>query len=66
MQQLAERLHRTFIKLFLKKCHIYSSFKDNIWDAHLADKQLIGKFDKRICFYYVVLISLVNMRELFL
>ena len=25
---------------------MYSSFKDNIWGAHLADMQLISKFNK--------------------
>ena len=30
----------------LKKRKVYSSFKDNIWDAALADIQLISTFNK--------------------
>ena len=48
-KQLAEELHKPIIRKF-KKREVYSSFKDNIWGADLADMQLIIKFNKRICF----------------
>ena len=48
----------------IKKRRVYSSFKDNICDANLADMQLISKFNK--AFYYVLLIFSVNMHGLFL
>ena len=44
-QQLAEELHKPIIKN-LKKRRVYSLFKGNIWDADLADVQLISKFNK--------------------
>ena len=51
-QQLAEELHKTaFIKF--KKRKVYSTFIDQICVAHLADMQLISKFDKGFRFYYV-------------
>ena len=40
---LAEELHKPIIRKF-KKRTVYSRFKDNIWGANLADKQLISKF----------------------
>ena len=40
-QQLAEELHKPIIKKF-KQRRVYSSFKDNIWGADLADMQLIS------------------------
>ena len=44
-QQLADDLHKPNIKKF-KRRWIYSSFKDKIWGADLADMQLISKFNK--------------------
>ena len=44
-EQLTEELHKAIIKNF-KKREVCSSFKDNIWDADLADMQLISKFNK--------------------
>ena len=44
-EQLAEELHKPIIRKF-KKRRVYSAFKDNIWAADLADKQLISKFNK--------------------
>ena len=44
-EQLAEELHKPIIRKF-KKRKVYSAFKDNIWAADLADKQLISKFNK--------------------
>ena len=41
-KQLA--LHKPIIKKN-KKIKVYSSFKDNIWGADLADMQLISKFN---------------------
>ena len=32
----------------LKKRKVYSSFKDNIWGADLADMQLLSKYNKEI------------------
>ena len=50
-QQLAGELHKQIGKKF-KKRKVCSSFKDNIWGAHLADMQLTSENDKgftRIC-----------------
>ena len=44
-QQLAEELHKPNITKFEKR-KLYSSFKDNIWDADIADMQSISKFNK--------------------
>ena len=38
---------------------------DNILDADLEDVQLINKLYKGIHFYYVLLIFIANMHELF-
>ena len=43
--QLANELHKPIIKKF-KKRKMYSSFKDNIWGADLADMQSLSKFNK--------------------
>ena len=48
-QQLANELHKQIIRKF-KRCLVYSSFKDNICGADLADMQLISKYDKVIGF----------------
>ena len=61
-------LQMNFIKLFIrkfKKRTVYSSFKDNIWGADLADMQLISKFNKRIRFLLCVVIFLENIHGLF-
>ena len=44
-KQLADELHKPIIRKF-KKRKVYSSFKDNVWGADLADMQLISKFNK--------------------
>ena len=44
-EQLAEELHKPIIRK-LKKRKVYSTFKDNIWGADLADMHLIRKFNK--------------------
>ena len=64
-EQLADELHKPIIKKF-KKRKVYSTFKDNIWGADLADMQLISKFNKGFRFYYVLLIFITNMLGLFL
>ena len=48
-QQLAEELHKPIIRKF-KKRKVDSAFKDNIWDADLADMQLISKYNKKVRF----------------
>ena len=56
-KELAKELHKP-IKFGKRKVH--SSFIDKIWGAHLKD--LIKDLD----FYYVLLILMANMHELFL
>ena len=41
--------------LEFKKRKVYSSFKDNIWGADLADMQLLSKYNKRIRFLLCVI-----------
>ena len=64
-KEIAEELHQQIIRKF-KKRKVHSSFIDNIWSADLADMQLMSKFNKGICFYYVLLIFLVNAPGMFL
>ena len=45
--KLAAELHKSIIRKFNKR-KVYSSFKDNIWGADLADMQLLNKFNKGI------------------
>ena len=53
-QQLVDELHKPIIRKF--KVHkVYSSFKDNIWRADLADMQLISKCNKGIKFLLCVI-----------
>ena len=49
----------------IEKSKEYSSLKDNIWGADLADLHLISKYNKGFQFYYVLLIFKVNIHELF-
>ena len=53
-EQLAEELHKLIIRKF-KKRKVYSAFKDNIWDADLADMQLISKFNEGFRFLLCVI-----------
>ena len=46
-RQLANELHKPIIRKF-KEIKVYSSFKDNIWGADLADMQLVSKYNKGI------------------
>ena len=48
-QLIAQELHKPIIRKFEKR-RVYSSFKDNIWGADVADMQLTSKFNKRNCF----------------
>ena len=54
MQQLAEELHKPIIRKF-KLRRVYSSFRDNIWGADLADMQSISKFNKTFRFLLCVI-----------
>ena len=53
-EQLAEELHKRITRKF-KKRKVYSSFRDNIWSAYLADMQSISKFNKRFRFLSCVI-----------
>ena len=64
-KELGEELYKPIIRKF-KKIKVHSPFIDNIWGAGPADMQLISKFNKGICFFYVLLIFLVNMHGLLL
>ena len=48
-QQLSEELHKPIIKKFEKR-KVHAAFKDNIWGAHLADMQLLSRYNKRTRF----------------
>ena len=52
--QLAEELHKSFIKNF-KRRKVYSSFTDNIWGVDLVDMQLISKYNKGIRYILCVI-----------
>ena len=62
---LAEELHKPIIRK-LKKKTVYSKFKNNIWDADLADMQLTSKFNKGFRFLLCVIDIFSNMLGLFL
>ena len=53
-EQLAEELHNPIIRKFEKR-KVYSTFKDNIWGADLADMQLLSKYNKGIRFLLCVI-----------
>ena len=42
--QLENELHKPIIRKFQKR-KVYSSFKDNIWGADLADMQSLKKYN---------------------
>ena len=52
--ELVNELHKPIIRKF-KKRKVYSSFKDNIWGADLADMQLISKYNKGIRYLLCVI-----------
>ena len=49
-----EGLYKPVMRKFEKR-KVYSSFKDNIWDANLENIQLINKFNKGIRFFVILL-----------
>ena len=53
-KQLAIELHKPIIRKFQKR-RVYSTFKDNIWGADLADMQLLSKYNKGIRFLLCVI-----------
>ena len=53
-QQLVDGLNKPIIREF-KSRKIYSSFKDNIWGADLADMQSICIYNKEIRFFLSVI-----------
>ena len=52
--QLDDERHKSIIRKFTKR-KVYSSFRDNIWGAYLADMQLLSKFNKRFRFLLCVI-----------
>ena len=52
--QLTDELHKPIIGKFEKR-KVYSSFRDNIWGADLADMQLLSKFNKGFRFLLCVI-----------
>ena len=64
-QQLAEELHKLIIRKF-NKSKVEPSFIDNIWDADLADMQLMSKFNNRVRVLSYVIDFIANMVMLFL
>ena len=64
-QQLAEELHKLIIRKF-NKSKVEPSFIDNIWDADLADMQLMSKFNIRVRVLSYVIGFIANMVMLFL
>ena len=52
--KLADELHKPIIRKFNKR-KVYSSFKNNIWVADLADMQLLSKFHKGIKYLLCVI-----------
>ena len=53
-QELAKQLQKTIIRKSEKR-KVHSSFIDNILGSHLADMQLINKFDNQIRFLLCVI-----------
>ena len=53
-QELAEEFHKPIIRKF-KIRRVYSSFKDNIWGADLADMPLVSKFNKGLRFLLCII-----------
>ena len=52
--KLADELHKPIIRNF-EKTKVYSSFRDNIWAADLADIRLLSKFNKGFRFLLCVI-----------
>ena len=47
-------LHKPIIRKF-KKRKVYSSYRDTIWGADLADMQLLSKYNERIKYLLCVI-----------
>ena len=52
--QLTDELHKPIIRKVEKRA-VYSSFRDNIWGADLADMQLTSKFNEGFRFLLCVI-----------
>ena len=52
--QLAEELHKPFIRKFEKR-KVYSSFRDNMWGADLAEMLLLSKFNRGFRFLLCII-----------
>ena len=52
--QLADELHKPIIRKFEKR-KVYSSFRDNIWSADLANMQLLSRFVKTFRFLLCII-----------
>ena len=52
--QLADELDKPIIRNFEKRT-VYSSFRDNIWGADLADMHLLSKFNEGFRFLLCVI-----------
>ena len=63
-QQLAEELHKPIAKKF-KNRKIHAAFKDNIWDADLAEMQLLSRYNKGIIFLLWTMDHLLNINKEF-
>ena len=65
-QGLSEKLYKLIIRKSQNR-KVYSSFKDSIWGAVVADIQLISKCNKRFQFLlFFIYTFMVNMQGLFL
>ena len=53
-EPLANELHKPIIRKFEKR-RVYSTFKENIWGADLADMKLLSKYNKGIRFLLCVI-----------
>ena len=62
--QLANEINRQIIRKF-KRRKVYSSFRDNIWGADLADMLSLSKYNKG-SIHFVQLMCLVDMHGWFL
>ena len=71
---MANELHKRITRKF-KKRKVYSSFRDNIWGADLADMESLSKYNKGIKYLlcatdlfskYAWVISIKDKKELVL
>ena len=53
-QALARKLHKLIIRKFGKR-KVYSSLRENIWGADLANMQLVSKLDKGFQFLLYII-----------